>query len=179
MLIQEEDAVARRALALVALLTRTQLEHGVQADKSRTAGWQRFHRELADWMEKEGVRAALSSAERQLLDRPLGEWTNDNIFECIWRSESLTALLWALSMLDWMPTHGKRVDEAVINPHIQALKPVAPWLESVHLRGGRPVAGRSPDRGVLALAGAVGPESPAGQETLARRYPRSGRCARA
>lgn len=135
MSIQKEKAVARRALALVALLTRTQLEHGVQADKARMAGWRRIHRELTGWMKKEQIREALSAAERELLDRPLGEWTNDDIFECVWRSEALTALLWALGMLDWMPAQGKRVDEAVINPYIPALRPVAPWLESAHLRG--------------------------------------------
>lgn len=130
----EQKAVAFRALALTALLTRTQLEHGAKADPQRMAGWQRIHDELAGWMEKEGIDAAVSPSERALLDRPLGAWSDDDIFECVWRSEALTALLWALGMLDAMPAYGRRVDEAVINRHIPALRPVAPWLESASLR---------------------------------------------
>jgi len=130
----DEHAVAYRALALTALLTRTQLEHGAKADPQRMAGWQRIQGELTAWMEKEGIDVALSPGERELLDRPLGGWSDDEVFECVWRSEALTALLWALGMLGAMPAYGKRVEEAVINPHIPALKPVAPWLESANLR---------------------------------------------
>jgi hypothetical protein len=131
---QEENAVAFRALALTALLTRTQLEHGVQVDPLRAAGWKRIHDELAGWMAKEGIDAAVSPSERKLLDRPLGSWKDEEIFECVWRSEALTALLWTLSRIDPMPAYGRRVEEAVINPHIPALRPVTPWLESTRLR---------------------------------------------
>ena len=131
---QPLEPVAYRALALTALLTRTQLEHGVKVDRSRMPGWRRIQDETTAWMQKEGIDAALSDAERELLARPLGDWSDDNIFECVWRSEALVALLWALGKLPDMPPYGRRVDEALLNPQIPALKPAAPWLESSALR---------------------------------------------
>ena len=172
---QDERAVAFRALALTALLTRTQLEHGVKADRQRMAGWQRIHDELAGWMAKEGIDAAVSPSERALLERPLGSWSDDEIFECVWRSEALAALLWALGMVDPMPD-GRPArrggGDQPAHSRAAAGRPVAGVCPPAPGRG---AARRPRDGRVLAVAGADRDDAPPGHKAAAGRNLRSER----
>lgn len=96
--------VSERIAALGTILWRIQLENhlftyggsGREEMESRNA-------QLAGWAEAE--RLAFSPREAELLARPLGAWTPQEMSELVWRFEAVAALAWSIERLAFMPPY--------------------------------------------------------------------------
>lgn len=132
--IPTREEVAFRALALVGLLGRTQGEMEIKQDADRRAEWKRINDRLNEWFESEGIAPHRSAAEVRQLRKPLGRWTDSEIFGTIWRTEALAALLWALGKLSNMPPYTERVDSRAVFDVIPIMEPTKDFKRSVKLR---------------------------------------------
>lgn len=115
------DEVSDRALVLYAFVRRGTIEYVVTetgGDPGRIRQAEAARRETDDWLEREGVWAAVLDTERSLLDAPSGSWPREAVADAMWRKEAFGSLLWALEHLSEMPAYGlefeqRRLDEAV------------------------------------------------------------------
>lgn len=107
--------VARRCLCLELLLQRLGLETddedpAVARDEVRSV-----------WLSRVGdlgVEEALSASERGLLERPVGELSEDEVDDLHGRASGAVVLLWALGRLETKPTAATFDDmESVIGDH--------------------------------------------------------------
>lgn len=108
-----KEEVAYRALALGYLLTREIMERAYRfgdPPTDREAAPAR-HMNMLARLREQGIEAALSPNERDLIFRPLGLWTEREGIDVSWRYESLGCLLWALSLLDEVPPYDVPFDE--------------------------------------------------------------------
>lgn len=126
--------VTFRALALIGLLGRSQGEMEVQRDPELKKQWKQINSRLNQWFQSEGVEPHLSAAEKKVLNKQLGRWTQSEVFNTIWRTEALAALLWALGKLSEMPVYTERVDSSFVFGHIPILEPTKDFVRSVKLR---------------------------------------------
>ena len=78
--VPDQAAVAYRALALLALLIRTQAENELRGDPGGRPGWVNVLRRLKIWLDEEKVRPHLSREERKALNKPLGSWDGGDVF---------------------------------------------------------------------------------------------------
>jgi hypothetical protein len=97
--------VVRRAMGLGHLLMRAYFEqlHMLEerpTDREEAADG---HRWSLRKLKEERFGAELSANERDLMVRPLGLWTRQEMADVTWKTESLGCLLWALSFLPEMP----------------------------------------------------------------------------
>jgi hypothetical protein len=104
---QTQDAVAGRALALGLIALRSQYENGINypADEGAKERSCKQGQELLDWAQGQKIDGFLSKKERQLHQKKLGKWSDENIGELFWRIESLKAVLWCIQVFDEMPTY--------------------------------------------------------------------------
>lgn len=115
------NEVSDRALVLYAFVRRGTIEYVVTetgGDPGRIRQAEAARRETDDWLEREGVWAAVLDTERSLLDAPSGSWPREAVADAMWRKEAFGSLLWALEHLSEMPAYGlefeqRRLDEAV------------------------------------------------------------------
>ena len=113
--------VSERALVLYAFVRRGSIEFVVNetaGDPGRVRQAEVARRETDDWLEREGVWAAVTVAERRLLEASSGSWPREAVADAMWRKEALGTLLWSLEHLDRMPEYGlefeqQRLDEAI------------------------------------------------------------------
>lgn len=102
--------MARRALALGALWLRSQIE--VEAILEESRSWAEAEAErtvLLAWLRATGLHRALSGRERPLLEAPVGVLTPEALVDATWRVEALAPLLWALGLLDELPSWEEEV----------------------------------------------------------------------
>src|SRR5207245_1634446 len=101
-----QDKVAQRALCLEALLVRESLEESINV-KTPSAGASvlELSGRLNSWLAKEGISIYLSPREKDLVAKPLGSWTTEEIVTASWRSEALGVILWALSSIERVPPY--------------------------------------------------------------------------
>ena len=102
------EEVACRALALGFLLSRQVLEEAYRRGnepRHLCEDAAAEHRTLLARLRERNVEAGLSPNERDLVFRPLGLWTEQERKDTSWRSEALGSLLWALSLVDGIPSY--------------------------------------------------------------------------
>jgi hypothetical protein len=125
--IQDERAVAYRALCLGTLLQRAEFEISVQNieedavfDELREhifAKHERLNEQLLKWLEDEKIKGHLSESERHLLQKSLGTWSERTIISVGWRTEALGTMLWVLNRFDDFPDYDKQFEpNDVIRP---------------------------------------------------------------
>jgi hypothetical protein len=115
---QERSAseVLGRLHSLRFVLWRTQLELHL----TRGAPRERL-KASSDQLDFEARSGSPSPRERNLLDRPFGEWTRDEIAELVWRNEAAVALLWALGVVAEMPTYTSLVPAQMVKDQLDKL----------------------------------------------------------
>lgn len=142
--LQNEYAVAYRALCLGALLRRSELELNIQElnqftvfDAVRDEVLNRQYQlnaRLLRWIEREALHPHLTKTERLWIDAPLGTWSERTLVTVTWQVESLGMLLWALNWLDKLPEYDEQFDpEPVLNP-LEILTPTIDFIWSAQLR---------------------------------------------
>lgn len=118
--IQDAQAVAYRALCLGALLQRAEFELSVQnnEDWSLVEGmgehilnkYQRLNDDLLKWLKDEEIERHLSEAERKLLQKSLGSWSERALISVGWRTEALGVMLWALNRHEYFPDYDEQFE---------------------------------------------------------------------
>ena len=98
--------VADRALVLYALVRRASIELIVAEtrDQMRRRQAEGARIETERWLERESLTGALTDTERTLFDAPTAAWPPEAIADGMWRKEALGVLLWALRLIDTMPS---------------------------------------------------------------------------
>jgi hypothetical protein len=85
------DRVARRALALAAVVCRSGIEP--EADNPEV---EEFRSGLLEWLSAVGVADELEPEERAILEAPAGTLSPQESINASWRGEGLVVLAWAL-----------------------------------------------------------------------------------
>ncbi|HSW96491.1 MAG TPA: DUF4272 domain-containing protein [Candidatus Saccharimonadales bacterium] len=101
--------ISFRALCLGALLLRNEFE---MYKKDRINNpilpiTDDFSVKLDDWCTKEGLNDYFSNREKELLTKPLENWTDQEIINTSWSSQALGILLWSLSYYESIPLFPK------------------------------------------------------------------------
>lgn len=141
---------AQRALCLAAIVTRAEfeyrlLEHPSEKPK-RQAEQQRHSDEINAWLKEESLWKEVSRHERELLSRPLGSWSEQEIADGQWRKEALSALAWALGRLKPMPRFDQPADAKELLEAMEFMRPAdavvsrAKLLPESEISGARNVA---------------------------------------
>jgi hypothetical protein len=113
--------VADRALVLYAFVRRGYIEHVISStdgDPLRIRQGEAARQETERWLDREGLREALTDVERRLFDAPSGSWSAEATADAMWRKESLGALLWALQHVAEMPPYDHEFEQAVLDDAI-------------------------------------------------------------
>lgn len=129
--------VADRALILYAFVRRGYIEHVIAStdgDPLRIRQGEAARRETERWLDREGLRQALTDVEGGLFDAPSGSWPADATADAMWRKESLGALLWALQHVAEMPPYGQEFDQAVLDDAIMRYGSVSGFRAEGQLR---------------------------------------------
>lgn len=95
------NAVARRALCLIALVQRANAEYQLHPASSDSKSPSDpppsdLDTRINSWLRSQGLWDSASQVEKELMGRPLGSWTRQEVADGQWREESLEVLLWAL-----------------------------------------------------------------------------------
>jgi hypothetical protein len=102
----DQNKVAQRALCFGALLAREGLEESIRLKTlSRGESPSELAQRLNSWLAKEGISTYFSPREKDLVGRPLGSWTMEEIVTTSWRSEALGVVLWTLSSIERLPPY--------------------------------------------------------------------------
>ena len=112
---------ADRALVLYALVRRGYIEHiiaNAEGDPLRIRQGEAARHETERWLDREGLRDAVTDIERGLFDAPSGSWPAEATADAMWRKESLGALLWALQHVAEMPPYDREFDQALLDDAI-------------------------------------------------------------
>jgi Domain of unknown function (DUF4272) len=92
------DRVARRALALAAVVCRS----GIEGDAG-DAEAEKFRESVIKWVEEVGLTDEIEPNEMDLLRTPLGKLNNRQRIDASWRVEGLAVLAWALGRYELPP----------------------------------------------------------------------------
>jgi len=137
----DASEAAKRLLCLGSIIMRSEIEAAVSDQTSESSDSEQMGREareeqeaLATWLNREGLRDALSPSEQHLLTAALGTWTAAERRDASWRCESAGVLAWALSLLDRMLPYDVQVDPMVLSDVIPLFARVQGVLESSALR---------------------------------------------
>ena len=114
--------VADRVLALALVAERVVLEARLGLRAGDAGRWE----SLAQWADAEFVFPACSPRERELLARPPGAWSAEELDEMSWQREALAALLWALGSLRHLPEDASPIPAAAL-PELPVGRPTAPF----------------------------------------------------
>ncbi len=120
----EADVVAGRALMVGALVERSRLES--KRDVARAAA-------LVEWVDANGLFGNLGPEGVDLFERPLGEWTDDDLDAVDWTGEELRVLLWALSRAELGPA-SERADVSKLLSLLPVLKEADLFIDTATLR---------------------------------------------
>jgi hypothetical protein len=117
---------AQRALCLAAIVTRAEFEYRLlerPAQKpQRQQEQQRHSDDINAWLKEESLWKELSRWERELLARPLGNWTPQEIADGQWRKEALCVLAWTLGRLKPMPRFDQPADAKDLLEAVEFMK---------------------------------------------------------
>lgn len=128
-------AVAERLLCLGALQQRLRLElrfRNAENDDGGQADVRAKFDRLRDWAEGEGLLPKFTTEERFLLERPLGEWEQQDAIDVSWRNEGIAVLVWALAVGPAPPPYDTQVDGG--DSDLPVLLPSAAFRRDARLR---------------------------------------------
>lgn len=108
------DAVLSRALCVLGLLVRTQLEEQLAVDPPRAHTWTGALERLDAWLRRERLEDALVPEEQALLGVKWGGWSLADASTAAWRIEGLATLLYALSRFERPDDFGAPVDTEAV-----------------------------------------------------------------
>lgn len=103
----DEKTAAYRALCLGALLMRANLEDRLRSAMPLPSAqpasllWE----PVKSWLEQYNVSPFLSPKEKELLGKPVGSWSLQEIVNSSWRAEALGVILWALQQINNVPSY--------------------------------------------------------------------------
>ena len=137
-------AVADRALVLYALTRRGAIElvvNETHGDPTRVDQAEAARVETDTWLRRESLEAAVTSAERSLLDAPSGSWPREAIHDAMWRKEALGVLLWSLQHLGSLPPIGEEFDQRELDAAVTSAGSVSSFRTNGSLRPDTDLAG--------------------------------------
>lgn len=134
------DAIARRALCLVSVLFRNNLERALAAEQRPRGVVERLHTLLLEWTDREGVRPHFSKREQAIMEMPLGAWEERLVAELSWRIEGVAALLWTVSAVEAVAPYDTMSDLEAVVPTLGVFENPAPFLARVRARDGGALA---------------------------------------
>ena len=104
---------------------------------------------------------ALTDTERTLFDAPTAAWPPEAIADGMWRKEALGVLLWALRLVDTMPSIDREFAVEDLNAAIESPGSVSVFRATARLRdpGEIEAAWREADTWFGATEGAAGDDS--------------------
>jgi hypothetical protein len=129
-----QQEVAYRALALTALTYRVTIDTLARTDSDKVSRWNEILDQLLGWVKSQGIQAHLSPAECDALDQPLGRIDDDTLFGLSWRLQALVAVLWALHLIEPMPSYAESYPADALHPLLPFGRPVAEFLANNRLR---------------------------------------------
>jgi hypothetical protein len=129
-----QEEVAGRALALVALTYRVSMDSLARTDPHKKSRWIEIHTQLRAWVSAQAIEPHLSPTEREALAQPLGQIDDDTLFDLSWRLQALVAVLWALNVVEPMPSYAESYPADALQPLLPFGRPVAEFLATVRLR---------------------------------------------
>jgi hypothetical protein len=111
------EQVITRALCLAAVVTRANAEYLIGSGEPAPVFAELTGVDPKDappridrWLSQEGLKTGLSPQERFWMSVPGGTWSQQNTLDASWRREGLTVLLWALQVLEPMPSADVQID---------------------------------------------------------------------
>lgn len=150
--IQNERAVAYRALCLGVLLQRAEYELSVQNIDSWSvfdgvrehliAKHQRLNERLLKWTDQEAIEEHLSEAEKHLLQKSLGSWSERAVISVGWRTESLGTMLWVLNRLDDFPDYDTQFEPDDVIPPLDIFNSTIDFIWTATLKNDKVLQAR-------------------------------------
>ncbi len=112
-------SVAHRAFALAALTVRDQLERDLRDLPAEWSGrvprlWER----VVVWLTASPIWPETPAGEQEMINQPLGRWSEREIIRYSWRSEFLGILLWSLGRIGSLPPVDTLFDPAACLSHL-------------------------------------------------------------
>jgi len=97
--------------------------------------------DLAAWLNEHGLSAHLTPKEREMLDRPAGSLSEEDLASETWLGEALVVLAWSASLLDALPPPVEPSEPGPVLARIPApWDDVRPFLKSITLRSEQEIA---------------------------------------
>lgn len=128
-----QEVIAKRAICIAAIIARGDLELSIQKNSEGIDSGKDFVNKTKNWFKEHGVADALSTDERILLEKPVGSWSAQDCVNASWRAESLGLMLWALSLIDAIPSYDKEFNVVELNKIILN-GPIDIFYKKCHLR---------------------------------------------
>lgn len=148
--------VAERCIILAALIRRLWIESSFTATDA--GDWSAEAFDLREWLRIEGLWNSLTGAEREFLQRPVGDTTEDQSAVVAWQAEGLATLSWALGLVD-LPPPGQLGDVTTVVQAVPApWDTIIEWTRAARLRSEMEIATER-DRAEI-LEWRIGIESP-------------------
>jgi hypothetical protein len=130
----QSRVAAQREICLLAFSCRGYFEDEFHRGDESVLDAPDSVRRLGEWLRGEGLWERLSSEEKALMERPTGEWTNQERLNAGWRIESAGAIAWALSLLP-MPPYDKSFRPGhVLDVVPERGQPTEAWIRQARLR---------------------------------------------
>lgn len=132
----DAKTLAYRALCLGALITRAELETAFRDNPGPgiDESLKRMIDSVGDWLAGTGLGRQLSDEEGRLLAKPAGSWSEEEASEAAWRTEALSALLWALGVAEAAPRYDAEFADAKALERLGLMKPIDGFLRRAGLR---------------------------------------------
>ena len=154
--LRSQANVGVRCIILASLVRRLSIESLARDRTDNSLAGEAF--DLRAWLQTEGMWSSLEGAEPELLIRPLGELTDDEMATMAWQAEGLASLGWALNLSEMSMIGDLSNVEFVLKRVPSPWDTAAPWIADVELRP-EPEIARERDRAEL-IEWRVGVETP-------------------
>lgn len=139
---QTTQAATKRAVALGLMVSRAQAEGMLEQDPDNESYFQ-YARNMGRWADAGGLLDILSSDERQLYERDIGSWSEEESFSFYWRTEALRTVLWALGRLEELPPVSDVPDPNEMLGILPMGEPLLDFIASCRLRAPEEIEGQS------------------------------------
>ena len=130
--------VAERCVILAALIRRLWIESSFALENAEDWADEAF--DLREWLRTEAIWTSLTALEADILQRPVGGVSEDDLALYTWQAEGLATLGWAIRLTDLLPPG----DEGEISAVVQAVPApwdsTAAWMRGAQLRSEAEIA---------------------------------------